>query len=289
MQSKNLPFIAILLLCVLSIGCEVNTFNKDNAYGISFSENISAGDVQKIIVNNVDGDINIRTQKSDEIEITAEKLVTASSMESAKNFAHQVNIEVYRDGDILRVETISPHSMSKNIGEVRVDYEIKIPQIIDVEVFNTNGDIKVEDTDGYVDIATTNGDIVVDNTSGDIEATNMNGDMTLSDIDGEIDASSTNGNLDISITSAKVNCKTQTTNGNITLYIRHDASTQGTVRTANGRIESDFSSERPRREGRLEFVLGSGDGKLDIWTTNGDIKLLKIDDGTYTSRKKTKK
>ena len=289
MQSKNLRFIAVLSLCVLVIGCEVNTFTKDNAYGTFFSKKVSAEDVQKIIVNNVDGDINIRTQKSNEIDITAEKLVTASSMESARSFAHQVNIDVYRDGNILRVETISPHSTSRKIGEVRVDYEIEIPQIMDVEVSNTNGDITVEDTDGDVDIATTNGDITVDNVSSDVEATNVNGKIELSDIDGGVDASSTNGNLTIIISSSTVNCKAKTTNGDITLYIKHNVSTQGTVRTANGRIESDFQSERPRREGRLEFVLGSGDGKLDIWTTNGDIKLLNIDEEIYTTRRKSKR
>lgn len=121
MQSKKLCFIAVLILCALVIGCEVNSFVKDNAYGTPFSMRVSAEDVRKIIVNNVDGDINIRTQNSDEIEITAEKLVTANSMESARSFAQQVNINVYRDGDILRVETVSPHSMSREIGEVRVD------------------------------------------------------------------------------------------------------------------------------------------------------------------------
>jgi len=282
-------FIAVFLLCVLIVGCEVNSFNKDNAYGTSFSKKVSVEDIQKIIVNNVDGDINIRTQNSNEIGITAEKFVTANSMESARSFAYQVNINVYRDGDVLRVETVSPYSMSKEIGEVRVDYEIEVPKVMDVEVSNTNGDVTVENTDGDIDIATTNGDIIVDNVSGDVEATNINGEIALSDIDGGVDANSTNGNLTISIRSSKVNCKAKTTNGDIILYIRHDASTQGTLRTVSGKIESDFSSERPRREGRWEFELGSGDGKLDLWTTNGDIKLLKIDEGTYTSRKRVKK
>jgi hypothetical protein len=289
MQSRKLSFIAVFLLCVLVIGCEVSSLTRDNAYGTFFSKKVSAEDVQKIIVNNVDGDINIRTQNSNEINITAEQLVTASSMEDARTFARQMSINVYKNGDVLRVETVFPHSMSKEIGEVRVDYEIEVPKVMDIEVSNTNGDVTVENTDGGIDIATTNGDVIVDSVSGDVEVTNINGKITLSDIDGGVDANSTNGNLTISIRSATVNCEAKTTNGDITLYIRHDASTQGTVRTANGKIESDFSSERPQREGRLEFELGSGDGKLDIWTTNGDIKLLELDEGTYTSRKRVKK
>ena len=288
MQSRNFRFIAIFLLCVLVVGCEVNSLNKDNAYGTSFSKEVSVEDIQKIIVNNIDGDINIRTQDSNKINITAEKLVTADSIESARSFANQVDIDVYRDGDILRIETVSPRSMSREIGEVRVDYEIEVPQVMDVKVSNTNGDVTIEDTDGDIDIGTMNGDIIVDNVSGDVEATNINGEIALSDIDGGVDANSTNGNLTISIRSATINCKAKTTDGDITLYIRHDASTQGTVRTANGRIESDFSSELPQREGILEFELGSGNGKLDIWTTNGNIKLLKIDEGTYTTRKRVK-
>jgi DUF4097 and DUF4098 domain-containing protein YvlB len=290
MQPRILSFIAVFLLCVLVIGCEVSILTKDNAYGTFFSKKVSVEDIQKIIINNVDGDINIRTQNSNEINITAEKLVTADSMESARSFAHQVDIDVYRDSDFLRIETAFPHSMSnKEIGEVRVDYEIEIPEVMDIEVSNTNGDVTVENTDGDIDIATTNGDIIVDNASGDVEATNINGEMALSDIDGGVDANSTNGNLTISIRSSTVNCKAKTTNGDITLYIRHDASTQGTLRTANGKIESDFSSEFPQREGRLEFELGSGDGKLDIWTTNGDIKLLKVDEYAYTTRKRVKR
>ncbi|MBM3240101.1 DUF4097 domain-containing protein [Candidatus Poribacteria bacterium] len=286
-QSKR--FMAVFLLCVLIVGCEVNSLNKDNAYGTSVSKKVSVEDIQKIIVNNVDGDINIRTQNSNEINITAEKLITADSMESARSFAQQVDIDVYRNGDILRIETVSPYSMSKEIGEVRVDYEIEIPLIMDVEVSNTTGDVTVEDTDGDIDIATTNGDIIVANVSGDVEATNINGEIALSDIEGEVDANSTNGDLTMSIRSATVNCQAKTTNGDIILYIKYDASTQGTLRTVNGKIESDFSIERPRREGRWELKLGSGDGKLDLWTTNGDIKLLKIDEGTYTTRKRVKK
>ncbi len=277
MKSIYLYFIPLILLCTLFIGCDVDSIIKNDTYAISFEKDISAEGVQKIIVDNVDGNIDIRIHKRNEIAINAEKHVTANTMDDARDFSRRVDVDVYREGDVLHIDTEFPHSKSRSIGEVGVDYEIRVPQKMHVEIFDTNGDVTVQDINGDVDITTTNGDINVDNISGDVETTNANGSIDLLNIDGNVDAQSTNGDLYIMIINAQVNCTARTTNGDITLYIPNNASTRGTARTTRGDIESDFPSERPRREDRLEFVLGSGNGELDLWTTNGDIELLALD------------
>jgi len=275
MRYQIFPIILILALSI--IGCDINNVIKNDTYATPYSTTKSAKGVFRLVIDNVDGDIEIKTHRANDIKIEAEIHVTASSMEAAKDFAKEVDIDVFKEDDALHVETFFPYPKPSKIGEVGVDYYIRVPKDLDIEASNTNGDIILEDIHGNLKISTTNGDITADNVFGDVDATNANGKIDLIEIDGSVDASSTNGKLAISVVAIKVNCKARTTNGDIILYMPKDASTQGTARTSNGKIESEFRGDHSRSRERLELMLNDGEGELELWTTNGDIKLLILD------------
>lgn len=275
MRLQIFPIILILALSIVS--CDINNVIKNDTYATPYSTTESAKGVFKLAIDNIDGDIEIKTHRANEIKIEAEIFVTASSMEAAKDFAREVDIDVFKDDDVIHIETLFPYPKPSKIGDVGVDYFIRVPRDLDIEASNTNGDLILEDIHGNLEISTTNGDITADNVFGDVEATNANGRIDLIEIDGSVDASSTNGKLAISIVAVKVNCKARTTNGDIILYMPEDASTQGTARTSNGEIDSEFRGDHSRSRERLELMLNDGEGELDLWTTNGDIKLLTLD------------
>jgi len=282
MRLQVLPFIFILAFCIIS--CDIDSITKNDTYATPYSTTESAQGVRMLVIDNVDGEIEIKTHRNNEIEIDAEKHVTATSMEEAKDFSRKVDISIFRDNDVLYIETVFPHSKPSKIGEVGVDYYIKVPNDVDIDVSNTNGDVILEDIYGNLQISTTNGDISADNIFGDVEVKNANGKVDLLDIDGSVDAISANGDIAISIIAVEVNCQTTTNNGDIILYMPENASTQGTVRTANGEIESEFRGTRSRSKERLELMLNDGEGELELWTTNGDIKLLELNEATSKRR-----
>ena len=275
MRLQILPLIFILALSILS--CDIDNVIKNDTYATPYSTTKSAKGVLMLVIDNVDGDIEIKTHRANEIKIDAEIRVTATSMEEARDFAREVDIDVFKNDDVLYIETFFPYPKPSKVGEVGVDYYIKVPRDLDIDVSNTNGDVILEDIYGNLNVSTTNGDITADNVFGDVDAINANGKIDLIEIDGGVEASSTNGNLAISIVAVKVNCQAKTTNGDIILYMLEKASTQGTARTANGEIESEFRGDRSRSKERLELMLNDGEGELELWTTNGDIKLLMID------------
>ncbi len=275
MKLQVLPLIFILAFCIIS--CDIDNITKNDTYATPYSTTKSAQGVQELVIDNVDGDIEIKTHRNNEIEIDAEIRVTATSMEEAKDFSREVDIDISKDDDVLYIETVYPYPKPSKIGEVSVDYYIRVPSDLDIDVSNTNGDVIFEDIYGNLRISTANGDISADNIFGDVDVMNTNGKIDLIDINGSVDARNTNGNLAISIVEVKVNCQANTTNGDIILYMPENASTQGTARTTNGEIESEFHGEYSQSRKKLELMLNGGEGELELRATNGNIKLLELD------------
>lgn len=275
-----------LLLTFLTVGCDVDDFVKNDTYATPMTFSESAIHIDGVVVDNHNGDVVVTTHSRSTIDISAEKYVTARSREDAREFIDDLDVKVIDDSGRLRIETRLPRSTPSSVGEIGVDYEIRLPSQMDIEVSSTDGDVVVVGVTGKLDIATTNGRITLESVRGTIDASNVNGDIKLRQVDGEVRANSTNGELLIEILSHTVRCDARTNNGDITIYIPQDASTEGNLRTVNGDIRSDFAMEYPASSGRFYLELGSGQGELEAWTNNGDIELRSLGRTTSSQRKR---
>ena len=151
-------------------------------------------------------------------------------------------------------------NMSTNNNDVSVEYEVRVPDGVNLSANTTNGGVEVNGLTGNVDVRTTNGGITI-STAGLATARTTNGaiDVTIGTLRGTDD-------LDF-----------RTTNGTITLRVPAGLNANVRAQTTNGSIATDFpitvqGTFGPRR---LEGTIGSGGRNITLQTTNGDVQLVR--------------
>jgi putative adhesin len=154
-----------------------------------------------------------------------------------------------------------------------------------VEAHSSNGSIEVKDVKGNVNFSTSNGSVHAENFEGAFEASTSNGGIHAHLHDpasGQpIRLSTSNGDIDLQVDSLKQNDVIATTsNGPIT--VRMPASVGASLHAStnsNGSVRSDFdvlirAGELSKH--RMEGTIGGGGPKIELTTSNGDIRLLKM-------------
>jgi DUF4097 and DUF4098 domain-containing protein YvlB len=171
----------------------------------------------------------------------------------------------------------------------------------------TNGAVRIERLNGDLDARTTNGGVYLRNLTGGVRIQTTNGAVEADSSRGSFEAQTSNGHIEVSLTDPAANwpVKLITRNGHIDLTIRgnvpdvHAESSNSavTVRlpaSANARVRastshhtsitSDFltlvgpgdDEDRKHRRSDVDGTIGSGGPLIDISTSNGAIKILKL-------------
>ena len=220
-------------------------------------------------LSNTNGNLQVTSWENDEVEIIAHKEVRAGNQETAEELLERLVIDVReREGEII-IETEYPQSsggssffswLFGNGGKsFSVQYELKVPRQIDMNLSTTNGNVEVEEISGRLRMESTNGQI-----SG-------------KDISGLTRCKTTNGSIDIKFREItgddKMNFKC--TNGSIKLYLPDDFSADVDLKTTNGRIKSDFPIAGRQSRSHVSGEIGNSQQKLNCRTTNGNICLYK--------------
>ncbi|WP_438864276.1 DUF4097 family beta strand repeat-containing protein [Neptunicella sp.] len=154
----------------------------------------------------------------------------------------------------------------------------------DLKVETVNGDINshndLGDHDSY---QTVNGDIVIVSSSAEIKAETVNGDMdlTLSKIK-QLVINTVNGNIEAKLDLAKQGeVRGSSVSGDIELSFANNVSARFDIQGhGGGKIVNDLSQDEPQKAKHgpnrwLEFSHNGGNGRVDISTVNGKIKLDK--------------
>ena len=190
------------------------------------------------------------------ITVSGERRVGSESVEDARAHLEQLKVEVEESETAITIRTDQP---SKAEGRnYEVNYEITLPQDLEIDVDNVNGNVAVQAIHNAV---------TVDNVNGQIEAEDLAGNATLKLVNGEITASVTlppEGRLELRVT-----------NGNIDLEIPSGTSAQFSAAVTNGDIEtSDLSlKDASSSPHSLTGTLGEGKGTISLFTVNGTISV----------------
>ncbi len=174
------------------------------------------------------------------------------------------------------------------------------------ELTTSNGHVRVESLTGMLTVHTSNGPVTVENVSGVMNLRTSNGAIRAQHVVDGIDASTSNGSItaqfddkapvtgtplkfetnngriDITMpTPPKSEIRARTSNSSITLRLPSNATAKVRMETTHGEVRSDFlSSDTPaeKHHGRqsLEETIGSGGPLIDLHTSNGSIRLLRM-------------
>ncbi len=150
-----------------------------------------------------------------------------------------------------------------------------------LDVQTSNGSVDVSEINGDTTLHSSNGTIRADVRKGRFGASTSNGSITahLREADsGPVRLSSSNGHIELTIDAAR-EVHATTTNSSITVRMPASAGAQVDAHTSNASITCDFDvSVRGGQMSKhhLEGTIGSGGPTLDLGTSNGSIKLLRL-------------
>jgi DUF4097 and DUF4098 domain-containing protein YvlB len=153
-----------------------------------------------------------------------------------------------------------------------------------VDARSSNGSVEVNDVNGYMSFQTSNGSVHAENAHGALEAETSNGEVHVHLADSEaghaVHLATSNGPIDLQLDSPQRNdVIARTSNGSVTVHLPEGAGAAVHASTSSrGSVRSDFEilTRGELSRNHLDGTIGGGGPKLDLTTSNGNIRLVKI-------------
>ncbi len=165
----------------------------------------------------------------------------------------------------------------------------------------STAEIRVQALRGSLDAQTSNSSIELIDVGGDAKAHTSNGHIRIEGLRGSLEAGTSNASinarleqvpagrpvrLETSNSSVELrvpanfanDIRVSTSNSGITLHMPYQVNAQVVARTTNSSISSDFEVKMQGEfsKNRLEGTIGNGGPLIDLSTSNGSIRLLKM-------------
>jgi DUF4097 and DUF4098 domain-containing protein YvlB len=164
-------------------------------------------------------------------------------------------------------------------GSVRVS---KMRGELDIQT--SNGSIDATGAEGAATLRTTNGAVNVEGLRGSLEVSTSNGRIRAriaqTDPGKPLRASTTNGSIDLTVESLQDNdVRASTSNGSITVRLPSPLNARLRASTSNSSVSTDFDvlvKGGVQSKTRLDGSVGNGGPLIDLSSTNGSVKLLKL-------------
>ena len=196
------------------------------------------------------------------------------------DWAEKLEIDSSQEGKTIALKAlVDEHSWWGwgHFGRRRLDIEVQMPQNADLKIETSNGAVDVSSVDGDVSIHTSNGRVNAEHLSGTIDIGSSNGGITLNALRGTVKAYTSNGA--IKATDLEGKCWMATSNGAVNVDGRFESLD---VATGNGSVVaraepgSKISSGwniRTSNAGVTLSVPRDLAATLDASTSNGGISM----------------
>ena len=248
-------------------------------------------------LNNVAGDIMVYSWDKEEVKMVATKSISSWGTSDPEELLDNIEIEIASQPKNLKINTRYP--VLSWIKNARVDYQIWIPEVTNVQLESVSGTIRMEDHLNRVYAKTVSGNIKLNNIKGNVEVKTVSGKVSARQIKGDVRASSVSGNLtfrdsegnlsylhttsgDIEAELAAIDkdafdMSLTTVSGDISLYLPDDASFDLYIKTVSGEINTKFKVlVESVKKNQLQGEVGTGGINIELRTISGDISLRKL-------------
>jgi hypothetical protein len=209
---------------------------------------------------NVNGRIMAEPSDGTSLELVGERTAKASSDEAARELLGRVEMREEVGPSQVRVEVRAPRGF--RLGGVEVQWTVKVPKGMAVDLRNTNGKVLLTDLTGEIRVRTVN---------GGVEGRRLSA--------ASLEASAVNGGIDVELAAplgdaGRVNL--ETVNGGVQLALPGASKASVVARVTNGGITTgslpfQVTGEQTRR--RFEGTLNGGGASVTLETTNGGVRL----------------
>ncbi|MBO6792496.1 MAG: hypothetical protein JJ895_01205 [Balneolaceae bacterium] len=230
-----------LLTCILLIvGCTMQATAQDVDENISFEIKSSEfSKNHKIIVKNINGELNVTGYSGDEIRVKARRQVWKERGRLSQNEADEVQLTYMIEDGFVFVYVDAP-GVNIDFDEGRIGYNMNWD---DDNYPRFNFDIDVQIPEAYhIEVATVNGgDVFVQKMNNQIKASNINGDVKVKDAKTTTDARTVNGDIEVWFDENPIaDMDFSSVNGTIEIYSPKDFGAVVTFESLHGELYTDF-------------------------------------------------
>jgi DUF4097 and DUF4098 domain-containing protein YvlB len=218
---------------------------------------------KKISLSNLSGNVKVSKNTADSLIRIKTEIVAYVTKKELNEPLENIKMKIDTTGSVVDIssESYSERKFFKfsiNNKSNKINYDISIPDMLEVSIDNTSGKIIIEDL---------NSDVKVDLVSGNI---------SLKDIYGKVNLDVTNGKIDGDLDSTK-GLDINTVNGSITLNLGSSFAGNFKADCVNGKvITKDLTFQRTEESKKsFEGTLGSSNIDVKLETVNGKIYLNK--------------
>ncbi|WP_229717192.1 DUF4097 family beta strand repeat-containing protein [Paenibacillus aceti] len=239
-------------------------------------------DTDKIVLNGVNGDIDVKSAEINEVIVKSTVWVDQLSTEEARDIADDTSITVKEGGNLDL--SVQDHTYGESgRRHPRVNITVIVPQnrFLDLDISTTSGSITLTGLQAMnqFKLQTGGGSFKFWNIVGDISARTLNGGAELSRIFGNVHVDTQGGNLKARGIAGDVALSTMV--GNISLF-----NSQGNidVSTKNGNIQVDIVPEKLKAEslnGKIQISSAMVGGDWNVYSAVGEINLALPETGDY--------
>jgi hypothetical protein len=262
--ARLLPILALaigLAACDVSVGD--GGFNLGFASGRAqdqWTRSYTLAEGGRIEIINTNGRIVAEAGDGTAVEVTAERTARATTEEGARELLNRIEMREEVGGDSVRLETRGPSS--RGMGGYQVQYTVRVPLGVHVDLRTVNGGVRVTGLQGEVRAASTNGGVV----GRDLRAQVVVGRVTNGGVEVELlEPLGADGRVELG-----------STNGGVRLTLPAESRATVSARAVNGGVTVDslaltVSGEQTRR--RIEGTLNGGGARVELSTTNGGVRV----------------
>lgn len=238
--------------------------------------NIDYSDVNEIDINILAGDINVLTEKREDILIIGRGYLLANGE------------------DFLAIEKINGKLEVKNnkfkqkgafftfLNNIKaVDLEIRLPELYkeSLTLKTVSGDFDIRNIAlDFLKVNTVSGDIDANeiHTNGAVIKT-TSGDVEIAEITGDAKIVSVSGDLDVNVKELNGSIEGKSVSGDLKFSLPSDAQFALNMKSVSGDLDCAFEVEglKVSKKSNIEANVGVSDNLIHLITTAGDIELSK--------------
>lgn len=220
------------------------------------------------------GAISVTGAEVSDCNLVATIVARALTAEEARELAEKVEVTLAPSVGKLEVKIDKPDTVREQ--SVAVSLDATIPGKANLHLVTHNGAVKTAAITGNIDGKTYNGSITAKDTVGRLKLETHNGKIECSEISGATFANTYNGAVEVSFVKtapSPANISLSTHNGAIELNAPANLSAKIAVSTHNGSIKSDLAIIGEIGKTKLQGMIGTGNGKIELTTYNGSIRI----------------
>jgi len=236
---------------------------------------------RELIVDNINGNIEVTSSTGATVEIDVERMFRARSQDRIDIAKKEISLATKQDGGLVQVMVDGPfrcHCASNSVNfhgnqvyDFSYNFKVKVPRGVFLELKTIN--------DSH---------ITVEGTSGDFKVSNVNGAIDMRDVEGSGDVHTVNGGVKLSfVSNPKGPTSFKSVNGTLDVTFRGGLNADVHMKTMNGGMFTDFpvttlpiaASAPEHRDGKLVWKsnrmtgvrIGNGGPELNFETLNGSV------------------